>query len=324
MQMNKIQNERPLDEIHILQRVAEMERERYKKSGNYSVTDIISPPRIVHLKKRYGHLAQPPLEGAIASMIGTAIHEYFEKYLELWCDKHDYDGYTLEEQVSIECQGRKISGRYDIREDDQLYDLKSIKVWKLIFDPDLIEYHEQQNLYRLLINMDKGVLVQGLNIVAIYKDWQEGNALRDRNYPQQQMIEYELNLWDLKDTEKFMNQKVAELIRCEELEDAELPVCSRDERWERHMGGETIHYGILKNRKAKRATKVVKGGTLDEAMVVARGMKGMTRDSVIEIRYALPKRCQKYCDINEHCSFYTDWCKKNKVGKVNDYVQFKV
>jgi hypothetical protein len=321
--MNKIQNETPLDEIHILKRVGEMENERYKKSGDYSVTDIISPPRVVHLKKRYGHLAKKTLDGSIASMLGTAIHEYFEKYLEFWCDKHDYDGYALEEQVQIERQGRKISGRTDIREDTLLYDLKSIKVWKLIFDPNLVEFHEQQNLYRLLIKLCLGVEIEQLNIIAIYKDWQEGNALRDRAYPQQQVIEYELAKWSYVESEKFLDVKLAELIRCEELSDEDLPVCSRDERWERHPGGETIHYGILKNRKAKRATKVVRGGTLDEALVVARGMKGMTTDSVIEIRYALPKRCQKYCDINESCSFYKHWCAKHKKGQVNDYIKFK-
>jgi hypothetical protein len=300
-----------------------MEKERYSKSGDYSVTDLINPPRVVHLKKRYGHKVSPPLDGMVASSLGTAIHEYFEKYLDLWCDKHDYDGYVLEEQVQIERQGRRVSGRYDIREGSSLYDLKSIKVWKLIFDPTLVEYHEQQNLYRLLLKLDKDVDLDELNIVAIYKDWQEGNALRDRSYPQHQIIEYSLNLWDLKDTEKFLDTKLAELIRCEDVKDEELPVCSRDERWERHQGGETLHYGILKNRKAKRATKVVKGGSLDDALGVARTLKGMTKDSVIEIRYALPRRCQKYCDVNEYCSFWKDWCQKNKKGTVNDYVPIK-
>jgi hypothetical protein len=320
---NKIQKVTPLDEIYILKRVGEMEQERYSKSGDYSVTDIISPPRVVHLKKRYGHIAKKTLDGSVAAMLGTAIHEYFEKYLELWCDKHDYDGYNLEEQVQIKRQGRKISGRTDIREDTILYDLKSIKVWKLIFDPDLVEFHEQQNLYRLLIKLDLGVKIEQLNIVAIYKDWQEGNALRDRHYPQQQVIEYELSLWDYVDTERFLDTKLAELIRCEEIADEDLPICTRDERWERHPGGDTIHYGILKNRKAKRATKVIRGGSLDDAVAVAQGMKGMTADSVIEIRYALPKRCQKYCDINEHCSFWKQWASKNKRGAVNDYVKFR-
>ena len=321
---NKIMKINELDSIQILARVAEMERDRYSKSGDYSVTDIITPPRIVHLKKRYGDKATQPLDGAIASMLGTAVHEYFEKYLDMWSDKYDYDGYHLEEQVCVERQGRKISGRYDIREGTILNDLKTIKVWKLIFDPNLDEFHEQQNLYRLLVKLDKGIEVEKLKILALYKDWQEGNALRDRAYPQQQMLEYELSVWSYEQTAEFLDTKLEELIRCETLKDEELPICSRDERWERHQGGETIHYGILKNRKAKRATKLVKGGSLDDAMVVAGGLPGMTKDAVIEIRYALPKRCQKYCDINEYCSFWQGWCKKNDKGAVNDYINFKV
>ena len=320
---NKIKVERPLEEVTILKRVAEMEQERYSKSGDYSVTDIISPPRVVHLKKRYGHLATPDLGASIPSMLGTAIHEYFEKYLGKWIDKHDYADYSLEEQVQIERLGRKISGRYDIRERDALYDLKSIKVWKLIFDRHLDEYHEQQNLYRLLVYLDKGITLNALNIVAIYKDWQEGNALRDSNYPQHQVIEYGLQLWPMSKAEEFLDVKLAELIRCEELTDEELPVCTRDERWERHPGGETLHYAILKNRTAKRATKVVRGGSLDEAVEVARGMKGMTTASTIEIRYAMPKRCLKYCDVNEHCSFYKQWAAKHRKGTVNEYFNFK-
>lgn len=320
---NKIQKARALDEILVWQRVAEMEMERYSKSGDYSVTDLINPPRVVHLKKRYGHKVKAPLDGMVASSLGTAIHEYFEKYLELWCDKHDYDGYALEEQVQVKRQGRKVSGRTDIREGTVLSDLKSIKVWKLIFDPDLVEYHEQQNLYRLLLKMDLGIEITELNIIAIYKDWQEGNARRDKGYPQQPMIQYALNMWSYEETEQFLDTKLAELIRCEELDDKDLPVCSRDERWERHPGGETIHYAILKNRKAKRATRVVKGGDLDSAVAIGQGLKGMTKDSVIEIRYALPKRCQKYCDINEYCSFWKGWCEKNDKGAVNDYFKFK-
>ena len=65
----KIQKVTKLEDILILQRVAEMERERYSKKGNYSVTDLINPVRVVHLKKRYGHLVQPPAESYISSMV---------------------------------------------------------------------------------------------------------------------------------------------------------------------------------------------------------------------------------------------------------------
>jgi hypothetical protein len=261
-------------------------------------------------------------------MFGTAVHEFFEKYLQMWINKHDYTGYELEKQVVINWEGegvtRKISGRYDIRENKDLFDLKNIKVWKLIFDPKFEEFHEQQNFYSYLIYEDQGIELDSINIVALYKDWQEGNALRDRNYPQQQMIQYELTKWDRLATAKLFDDRVRALVRTEDLADEDLPVCSREERWERHMGGETVHYAILKNPKAKRATKVIKGGDLDDAVQIAQGMKGMTADSLIEIRYAIPKRCIKYCDPCEYCNWYQNWCKLNDAGKVNEYIKFKV
>jgi len=333
MRQYKIQKVTDLEQILILQRTAEMENERYSRSGDYSVTDLINPPRICHLKNRHKNEIMPSLEGTISAMIGTALHEYYEKYLMMWADKHDYEGYTLEGQTKHKFEvpiigstcPRTLSGRYDILEGDKMYDLKTAKVWKLIFDPKLVDYHEQQNIYRWLLWKVKGIEVNELNIVAVYKDWMESGPLKDpRNYPAKQMMEYQLTMWDYKDTEELIRERLQVLVNTEGLSDKALPLCTRDERWERHQGGEQIHYGILKNREAKRATKVVRGGTLDEAMVIARGMKGMTERSVIEVRYAKPKRCVKYCDVNQFCNFYQDWCQKNDKDKYNEYIKFKM
>jgi hypothetical protein len=272
--------------MKIISRVAEMERERYQSSGDYSVTDIITPVRIVRLKKRYADQVPLDPESMIASMTGTAVHEYIEKYLRLWIAKHGYTDYILEEQLAIdvdvilggEILTRKVSGRYDIRDGSHLYDIKNIKTWKLIFDPNLDEFHEQQNLYSYLLHT-QGIELDTINITAFYKDWQEGSALRDKNYPQSQVVEYQLTKWDHAYTVDFLEEKLTAHVAHEETPDDELPICTRKERWERHQGGESIHYGILKNKKAKRATKVVRGGTLDEAIKIANGLPKMTKDS---------------------------------------------
>jgi hypothetical protein len=309
--------------IKLLTRVAEMERERYKSSGNYSVTDIINPPRIVRLKKRYKDTVEPKLESLIASMTGTAVHEYFEKMIRLWIERHDYKDYVLEKEVHIEMQGRRVSGRFDILDGLDLYDIKNCKAWKLVFDPDMEDWHEQQNLYNYLVKEDMGLDLNSLNIIAFYKDWIKGSALRDRAYPQAEVMEYQLGMWPLQRTEDFLYDKLENHIACEELPDEELPLCTREERWERHQGGETVHYGILTNSKAKRAKKVIRGGSLDAAVSVAHTLPGLTSDSVIEVRYAQPKRCVDYCEINKYCSFYQGWLQKNEEGKVNDYIRFK-
>jgi hypothetical protein len=61
----KIHND--LDKIDILNRVAEMERARYSSSGDYSVTSLIDPPRVVQLKKRHKDIV-PPIKSVISAM----------------------------------------------------------------------------------------------------------------------------------------------------------------------------------------------------------------------------------------------------------------
>ena len=123
-----------MEHITILQRVAEMERERYQSSGDYSVTDIIDPPRLVRLSKRYKAEIIPPLKSVISSMFGTAVHEYFEKYLKKWRNRYEYPDYTFEEQVQAEICGRNLSGRYDIRDGTEINDIKTAKTGKKVFD----------------------------------------------------------------------------------------------------------------------------------------------------------------------------------------------
>ena len=215
-----------------------------------------------------------------------------------------------------------ISGRYDIREGKHLWDIKNMKVWKLIFDPNFEEFHEQQNLYAYLLYKDKGITLETINILGFYKDWVEGSAKRDRHYPQSQVCEYELEMWPFARTEEFLIDRLQAHIAVEETPDDELPLCSRKDRWERHQGGATVHYAIMKNPTAKRATRVLKTGNLDDAVAVANGLPGMTRDSFIEVRYAKPKRCVNYCSINSYCSFYKQWSAKK--GNVDEQIKFSV
>ena len=305
-----------MEHIKILARVAEIERERYSSSGDYSVTDLINPPRVVRLKKRHMDEAEQPLSSVIPSMMGTAIHEYFEKYLTMWVLKHKYQNYTFEEQLEYDVSDRKISGRYDIRDGKHLYDIKTAKVWKKIFDPEMIEWHQQQNLYSYLLHKN-GTELDSINIVAVYKDWQEGNALRDRTYPQDQVVEHELSHWTREEQERFLLERLELHKACEDVEDHELPLCSRSERWERFQGGHEIEFVIMKKSTAKRAARVIKT-SLEDAYAYARGMKGITTDSFIEVRYAVRKRCEKYCAINGFCSDYLAYDKAKKTNKLND------
>lgn len=288
----------------------------YQSFGDYSVTGLIDPPRKVALQKRHKDKLDPPPESQIASFVGTGVHEYFEKCLKAY--KIMDHRYELERGISEKIADRLISGTFDILYDNtHIYDIKTCKVWKLIFDPNMTEWTQQQNMYAYLLHL-RGIDVKSINIIAVYMDWLEGNAVRDRkSYPQQNVCEYKLNLWPWEETEIFLNERLALHKACESVPDEELPECTRSERWERHEGGVPIKYAVLKNKLAKRATRVFNDGT--EAIKCFKSNKKLDSSSLIEIRYARRKRCEKYCSVNMFCSDYIEYTGMIEGNGLNDY-----
>lgn len=307
-----------MENIKALIRAVEAERNRYQSSGDYSVTDLINPPRVVALRKRHGDQVDQPLSAIIPALIGTFIHEGFEKYLRMWVDQTGYEHYVFEKELLQEINGRKISGRFDLMDGPDIFDWKSCKTWKKVFDPNMIEWHQQQNLYAYLCHLE-GRPIDSINIIAVYKDWQENQALRSHEYPQQQIEEYKLELWPWEKTEAYLNERLDLHMACEEVPDDDLPQCTREERWERFQGGHTVEYAIMKTRDAKRATKVVRT-CLDDAYIEAKKTKGISNEAVIEIRYSKRLRCDKYCSVNSLCNHYKHYAEAHASGKLNDYV----
>ena len=316
-----------MENIEILQRVAEMERRRYSSVGDYSVTDLISPPRIVALRKRHQEDIEQPLASVVAAMYGTAVHEYFEKYLRKWVKISGYPGYTFEEQISTKIKDRIVSGRYDIRDNKVLTDLKTCKVWKKVFDPHLVEWTQQQNLYAYLLKNARSIEVTKLNIIAFYKDWEERAMIRNSQnsveYPKTQIEEIELELWSPEKQEFYCHDRLSLHMSNEDLPDSLLTPCSREERWERFPDGEQVQYAIMKTPKSKRAARVIKT-TLADAVEVASTMKGITKDSFIEVRYAKRVRCENWCPVNKFCDIFQEYANKKKSGKLNDYIPLGV
>jgi hypothetical protein len=306
---------RPMNHIQIIKDAFEIYGREYKSLGDYSATSLIDPPRKVQLTKRYGAVCKPTIESQIAAMIGTAVHEKMEKLLRLANVKNP--DYMLERNVvhpfdcgREEIEIRLVAGRFDILyKEEDLYDIKTVKTWKLIFDPDMKDWHEQQNIYAYLLR-ERGIEIKTLNIVAFYLDWIEANAIRDKNYPQSPIVQYKLKLWDWQETAMHMHNRLNMHVSAEHLKDEDLPECTLEERWER-----LPEYALMKNPKAKRATKVIRKGTFEDALREARSTKGMGNDSFIEVRHSTRKRCEKYCKVKDYCSQYQEYArKKNSQG----------
>lgn len=286
----------------------------YKSYGDYSATTLINPPRIVALSNRYGHLVGVNPERDMASFIGTGVHNYFEQTLRQFAALNEE--YELERGVFDKINGRLITGRFDILyKGKHIYDIKTAKCWKKIFDPDMVDWHSQQNIYAYLLGL-RGVQIETINIIAVYLDWQKNNAVRDHSYPQERVQQYQLNLWSPERAEAFINERLALHIEAEDLADEDLPACTPEERWERFVGGGTVKYALLKDRSAERAMRVL--NTVDEIREYAE-QKNLPDSTVVEVRHAQRKRCEYWCDVAPWCNHYRQYLIDKNNDNLNDY-----
>jgi hypothetical protein len=297
-----------MNHIKILVDAVSESAKHYRSLGDYSATQLIDAPRIVALRNRYGNLAKPTLEQQIASFLGTGIHEHFRRCLHNVSAKHP--DYLLERSVSVPFfydsnhrDYRLVSGTFDIlHKNKDIYDIKTVNVWKKVFDPDMVDWHNQQNIYAWLLR-SRGLDIESINIIAIYKDWVKSNAIRNSKYPQSQVCHYKLKLWDVTEQYAYINGRLQEHMQCETLPDDELPECSAEERWER----EGIKYAIMKDPKSKRAMRVC--NTLSDATKAVHSLK-VTADSFVEVRPAKRTRCEAWCQMNRWCNTWQEYQKR--------------
>lgn len=283
-----------------------------EEAGDYSATDLINPPRITALKKRHADDLYVPTSSKIQAFFGTAVHNAYELLLK------DNPIYELEQRLRYVISDRVITGKFDILKDkEHIYDIKTVKVWKTIFDPTLKDWHEQQNIYALLLLLNN-YEIKSINIIAHYNDWIESMALRNQSYPTESVIEYSLSLWDEKDSFNFVSYLVEKHKSCETIPDNDLPECSPEDRWERFSDGTNVQYALFRDSQSKRATKIFSG--IQEAVAYGKTNKGFSKDSFVEVRYPERKRCEKYCSVAKHCNHHQEYMSRKTTGKLNDYI----
>lgn len=281
----------------------------YRSYGDYSVTTLLNPPRIVHLGKR--HERKQNYDNMFASFIGTGVHAYAEH-----CLRMSPEPYELERTVMDKIEDRIITGTFDIMtKDNEIYDIKTCKTWKLIFDPEMEEWHEQQNIYRYLLHL-RGIEVPAMYIQAVFLDWIESKALRDKGYPQQPDPVFQLTLWPHEKTAEFLVNKINLMKSYENTPDDDLPECTPKERFE-----DPLVFACFKSDAAKSSSRNL--NTLDEAVAYMKSTKGFGVGSYIEVRRGIRKRCEKYCEVNQHCRFYHSYMAAKADNNLHETIPYE-
>jgi len=269
--------------------VALASREYYSKGkSDYSVTEIISPPRIQRLRRKHHDEMEQDVSEMLWSLLGSALHVVAER--------GQHEGYTTEERLYAEIDGVILSGAIDIQKSTPegilITDYKFTSAWAL--RQDKFEWEAQQNIYAWLVQTAKKTPVVGVQICALIRDWSRREAAVKADYPQAPIQVIDLPLWDIDRTATYITERLNAHRESKVAADweTELPFCTEDERWMRET-----QYAV---KREGRKTAIRVFDNEQEAKDLAEKEKGF-----VEIRKGEAIRCTgNFCGVNQWCSQY--------------------
>ena len=250
------------------------------------------------------------LQDAVASSIGTAIHDAVEKavlnnreeaLIAMGVPPRARDrvrvnpaiidpgfhNISMEQRVEKEFMGFTISGKYDIVENGRVKDIKSTSCYTYIYDTNSVKYAQQGSIYRWL----NPTLITDdyMDVEYVFLDW-KAMSVKDKNYPPLRVLSKTVPLMSIQRTEMFIADKIDSLVAHQDSPEADMPECSREELWQK-----PTTFAYYKKPDAKRATKV---GTESEltTRLIDDGSVG-----VIRRRPGKAKHCA-YCPAKPICA----------------------
>ena len=265
-----------------------------KGNAKRSVTGLLSPPRQSALSDMHWDELTEDVSDRTFALYGQLIHLLLERAGEQSRNQ------ITEERLFTEVGGWAISGQTDsltLTADQERWvisDYKFVTAYKfqrdingvLIMDEG---YENQLNLYAYLLEVN-GFVVDGLNIIAIYRDWSKMEAKRNANYPQLGAETHTVALWSHDRAKAFIEERV----RLHQVALYDLPECTPEERW-----AKPDKFALMPSKTSKRARKLF--SSHEEAVEFAHSNPSVKAGWVIEHRKGANIRCENYCLVSEFC-----------------------
>ena len=258
-----------------------------KGRADYSVTELMSPPRVQRLRERMDIDIEQDVSDMMWPLLGSALHVVMER--------GDTEGWISEERLFTELDGATISGAIDLQEKTpdgvNIIDYKFTSAWAVMNDK--IEWEQQLNVYKWLVERVKKTPVRHLRICALIRDFSRHDVGRD-GYPKSPIHMVEIPVWDAVRAETYVRERLMmhKLSKVDADMDMFLQECTPEERWM----SETTY--AVKRDGRKTAIRVFKA--VEEANELAKKEKGY-----VETRLGEPKRCTgNYCGVAPWCDQY--------------------
>jgi len=262
-------------------------REYYSKGASqYSVTEIMSPPKVRRLREQYDDLIEQDVSDMLWQLLGSALHVVMERGAT--------EGWLMEERLFHDVDGVTISGQIDAQQETPdgviITDWKFTSAWAVMQDKE--EWVQQLNIYKWLVETVKRKKVCGLKICAFIRDFSRHE--KKDGYPIANIVNIDIPMWDSVTTETYIRERLEMHRNAKMAHDfgEELQPCSDEERWH----SETTY--AVKRDGRKTAIRVFK--TIEEATELAEKEKGY-----VETRKGEPRRCAgNFCGVAQWCEQY--------------------
>ena len=273
--------------------VRAVENDSYSKGmADRSVTGLLAPPRQAALIDIYGDEVTEDVSERTFALYGQLVHLLLERAGE------QSRNAINEERLFTEVGGWTISGQTDtitLTEEEgwAVSDYKFVTAYKFKreYTGELLipeEYEQQLNMYAYLLR-ENGFKVDGLKIVAIYRDWSKLEAKRDKNYPQSGAETHIVKLWSEPVAKAFIKERV----RLHQAAKNDLPECTDEDRW-----AKPDKYALKTNATSARARKLFDSEVEAVSWAYEKNFK---KGWVVEYRQGVNTRCENYCLVSEYC-----------------------
>jgi hypothetical protein len=257
-----------------------------KGASQYSVTELMSPPKIKRLRDQYDSEIESDVADMLWSMMGTAVHNVLEN--------GKTPGHITEERLFIDVDGVIVSGQIDLQHETAegvlITDYKFTSAWAYMSNK--LEWEQQLNVYKWLVETVKRKPVVGLSVCAMIRDF--NNHDKRENYPAAPIQMLPIRMWDSVEAETYVRSRL-DMHRNSKIHHSLgdfLQDCTDEERWM----SETVY--AVKRDGRKTAIKLFKD--LNEAQERAIEEKGY-----VEERTGEPRRCAgNYCGVSKWCDQY--------------------
>lgn len=267
---------------------------RQKRENTISVSELIQPPQLRALVRQYDAELTEDASDRLWALLGTLLHGVMEEHAQ------GMAGHVVEEELSTEVLGWKVIGHYDLSE--MVFDGEILTDWKLtsvysMKDKDLKpEWDAQVNIYAELLRR-AGRKVTKAQIIAIGRDWSQSRAMREADYPQQQVVVKPVPLWNEQAVSDYLEARV---LMHQFAERGIWPDCAPEERWARP------DIWALHKKGQKKAVKLFEDPELAQKWLDQ--ILGGNKSHYIQHRQGESIRCAAYCPAAPKCK---QWAKLN-------------